>query len=88
MVRSWAASGEEDPDDVLEGAAAGLGEVAVEGGEAGLEVGKVRVGAAAIWVEPAQVGPLTTAALARMEAVVLANDFVSLQGGWRIRNLI
>ena len=88
VLWSWAASGEEDPDDVLDGAAAGLGEVAVEGGEAGLEVGKVRVGAAAIWVEPAQVGPLTTAALARMEAVVLANDFVSLQGGWRIRNLI
>ena len=88
MLWSWAASGEEDPDDVLDGAAAGLGEVAVEGGEAGLEEGKVRVGAAAIRVEPVQVGPLATAALAGMEVVVLANDFVSLQGGWRIRNLI
>ena len=42
--------GEEGAAYVLDGAAAGLGEVAVEGGEAGLEVGKVRVGAAAVWV--------------------------------------
>ena len=79
MLWSWAASGEEDPDDVLDGAAAGLGEVAVEGGEASLEVGKVRVGAAAIGVEPAQVGPLTTAALAGVEAIVPATDLMALR---------
>ena len=42
--------GEEKIAYVLDGAAACLEEVAVEGGEAGLEVGKVRVGAAAVWV--------------------------------------
>ena len=70
--------GEEGAAYVLDGAAAGLGEVAVEGGEAGLEVGKVRVGAAAFGVEPAQVGPLATAALARIEAVVPARYGMAL----------
>ena len=51
----------------------------MEGGEAGLEVGKVRVGAAAIRVEPAQVGPLATAALAGVEAVVPATDLMALR---------
>ena len=82
------ACSDEEVEDVFDEAAAGLGEVAVEGGEAGLEVGKVRVGAAAIGVEPAQVGPLTTAALARIEAVVLARYGMALSDIQRVVSAI
>ena len=58
--------GEEELGDVLNCAAACFWEVAVEGSKVRLEVREVRIGSAAHWIEPSQIGPLSSAQLARI----------------------
>ena len=62
----------EEVADVLDRAAAGLGKVAVEGGEASLQLLHVRVRSAAVRVDPAQVGPLAAAEFAWAKEILLS----------------
>jgi hypothetical protein len=75
---SLSACGEEELGDVHNCAAASFWEVAVEGSKVRLEMREVRIRSTAHRVKPSQIGPLSSAQLARIEAVMLSRHGVPL----------